>query len=143
MVVCDQCVDASSKENSTPPMGAPNAAASPDATPAERKSLPSISLKKVSRKLHARTRRDLGGLDIHRCRRVKKEATAAPTCTSGPPGHGKTRCNLSWKMKVLSLKVVIDNDELKEKFGDSILTYRSIRCRRPDGNVQGEKSLGT
>ena len=28
-------------------------------------------------------------------------------------------------------KVVFDNDELKKKFGDSILTYRSVRCRRP------------
>ena len=133
MVVCDQCVDASSKENSTPPMGAPNAAASPDATPAERKSLPSISLKKVSRKLHARTRRDLGGLDIHRCRRVKKEATAAPTCTSGPSGPtGRPDATCRGEDEGFEFaKVVIDNDELKEKFGDSILTYRSIRCRRP------------
>ena len=84
VVSCDQCVDASSREKSTPPMGAPNAAASPDATPADRKSRPSRSLKKVSS--HARIRPDSGTFRANRCWRVNKDATHAPTCTSGPSG---------------------------------------------------------
>ena len=41
-----QCVDASSNENSTPPNGAPNAAATPAAAPIEMKSRLSLSFRK-------------------------------------------------------------------------------------------------
>jgi hypothetical protein len=75
VVACDQCVLASSSENSTPPTGAPNAAASPAATPALRKSLPSKSLWNASSQPPCAV-----------ICRVHRLATPAPTCTSGPSG---------------------------------------------------------
>ena len=104
VVLCDQCVLASSyldkkesvsfvwaiaeaergdwerpvpRENKTPPTGAPNAAAKPAATPALRKSRPSASLWNAS---------NMPPCFVPRICRVHRDATPAPTCTSGPSG---------------------------------------------------------
>ena len=78
VAACDQCVLASSSEKSTPPTGAPNAAARPAATPALRKSRPSASLWNASSRQPPCAKTVI-------CR-VHRLATPAPTCTSGPSG---------------------------------------------------------